>query len=514
MHSAGPDRPAAHESKDHVRLGLSQSARMDQRLQQSPQMIQAMQILQLSSLDLEDRIQQELVENPFLELAEPGSSEGGAADDENPEAPPPANEVAEDRGVATMREEFERYERDLDDGSRRTRTGSSEDGDKKMEAMANTPDVEKTLAEVLVDELAILDLTPRERKLAEYLLWSLDDRGWIPEPLEQIAIDCMNPEPGEEPIVGPDEPPVTVEELRAVLDEIRSISHPALGARDLRECLELQLAAMGMGDEPLLKVIIERHLADVEQNKLPRIAKDAGRTMEEVKDALEMLRRLEPSPGAGFGGVQADVIHPDVIVEEVDGEYEVRLDRQAAPDLRLSLAYKDVLKAAHKGDGVREWVKKRIESARWFLDALQQRRATLDLIAHAIFEEQRGFLERGVEGLRPLRMQEVADQVGVHISTVSRAVAGKYAQTPRGIYPLKYFFTGGTTMESGEVASQASVKQKIAELVAAEDPANPLSDEDLAAKLEQKDQIRIARRTVTKYRKALSIPSSSQRKKF
>jgi RNA polymerase sigma-54 factor len=489
---------------------------MDQRLQQSPQMIQAMQILQLSSLDLEDRIQQELVENPFLEILDPGAGEAGAAEDEGSAdaAPAPAGEPAEEAGVRTMREELERYERDFGDGTQRPRAAASDDGDKKLEAMANTPDVEKTLAEVLVDELAILDLSARQRKLAEYLLWSLDERGWIPESLEDVARDCMTPEPGEEPIVGPDEPPVTADELREVLEEIRSISHPALGARDLRECLELQLSAMGMGDEPLLKAIVERHLADVEQNKLPRIAKDAGASIEEVKDALELLRKLEPNPGAGFGGVQADVIHPDVIVEEVDGEYEVRLDRQAAPELRLSLAYKDILKAAQKGDGVREWVKKRIESARWFLDALQQRRHTLDLIAHAIFKEQRGFLERGVEGLKPLRMQEVADEVGVHISTVSRAVAGKYAQTPRGIFPLKYFFTGGTQTETGEVAAQASVKQKIAELVAAEDAANPLSDEDLAARLEEKDQIRIARRTVTKYRKSLGIPSSSQRKKF
>jgi len=487
---------------------------MDQRLQQSPQMIQAMQILQLSSLDLEDRIEQELVENPFLEVADPNSSDTSTGEDEPLDSLSPTVPVVEEAGVSTLRDEFDRYERDLDDGTRRTRTGSSEDGDKKMEAMANTPDIEKTLAEVLVDELAILDLTPRQRKLAEYLLWSLDDRGWIPEPLEQIAIQCMHPEPGEDPIVAAEDPPVTVEELREVLDEIRSISHPALGARDLRECLELQLTAMGMGSEPLLKAIVERHLVDVEQNKLPRIAKDAGASIEQVKDALELLRKLEPSPGAGFGGVQADVIHPDVIVEEVDGEYEVRLDRQAAPDLRLSLAYKDVLKAAQKGDGVREWVKKRIESARWFLDALQQRKMTLDLIAHAIFKEQRGFLERGVAGLKPLRMQEIADEVGVHISTVSRAVAGKYAQTPRGIFPLKYFFTGGTTTETGELASQASVKQKIAELVAAEDPSAPLSDEDLGGRLEARDQIRIARRTVTKYRKALGIPASSQRKQF
>jgi len=218
--------------------------------------------------------------------------------------------------------------------------------------------------------------------------------------------------------------------------------------------------------------------------------------------------------GAGYGEAQAQTITPDVLVEEIDGEYEVRLDRQRIPRLSLSPAYREFLKQAQKGDGVREWVKKRVESARWFIEAVHQRQSTLLMIAESIFRRQRSFLDRGVPGFSPLRMQEVADEVGVHISTVSRAVAGKYAQTPRGIFPLKYFFTGGTTMESGEVASQASVKQKIAELVSSEDTSNPLSDEDLAAKLEAKDQIRIARRTVTKYRKALGIPSSSQRKQF
>ena len=163
---------------------------------------------------------------------------------------------------------------------------------------------------------------------------------------------------------------------------------------------------------------------------------------------------------------------------------------------------------------MREWVKKRLEAARWFIEAIHQRQSTLQKIAEAIFTRQRGFLERGVSGFKPLRMQEVADEVGVHISTVSRAVSGKYAQTPRGIYPLKYFFTGGTQKSSGEVASQVSIKQRIADLVAQEEPSRPLSDEELAALLEEKDNVRIARRTVTKYRKALNIPSSNQRKQF
>jgi RNA polymerase sigma-54 factor len=489
-------------------------------------MIQAMQILQLPALDLEARIQQELVENPFLEVDEPGA-EGSVTEvgettiEKDPEAVPLEGrakeradaEAVEEAGVERMLEELERYDRDFGDGGR-VRT-SSEDGDKKLEAMANTPDVQKNLAEVLIEELAILDLDERRRALAEYLLYSLDERGFLASPLEEIALDCMHPEePGEEPLIGPNEPAVTVDELASILNEIRSISHPAIGARDLKECLLLQLEALGYASDGLVTAIVKDHLEDVQQNRLPRIAKSTGRSLEEVKEALEALKTLEPTPGAGFGDTRADVIMPDVLVEDVDGEYEVRLDRASAPRLRLSNAYREFLTNAQKGDGVREWVKKRIESARWFLDALAQRQSTLERIANVIFARQKAFLDRGVQALKPLRMQEVADEVGVHISTVSRAVSGKYAQTPRGIFPLKYFFIGGTQTDSGEVASQTSIKQRIAELVAAEDPKSPLSDEDLAAKLEASDHVKIARRTVTKYRKALSIPSSSQRKKF
>jgi len=509
-----------------VKLGLHQSARLEQRLLQSPQMIQAMQILQLPSLDLEARIQQELVENPFLEIDEPGADgaaenvvEGGedAARDGEAQLDGRTQEQAEaerveEAGVERMLEELERYDRDFGDGRVR---GTSEDGDKKLEAMANTPDVQKNLAEVLIEELAILDLDERRRALAEYLLYSLDERGFLTSPLEEIALDCMHPEePGEEALIGANEAPVTVDELASILNEIRSISHPSIGARDLKECLSLQLSALGYARDGLVTAIVEHHLEDVQQNRLPRIAKSTGRTLEEVKEALEALKTLEPTPGAGFGETRADVIMPDVLVDEVDGEYEVRLDRSTAPRLRLSNAYREFLTNAQKGDGVREWVKKRIESARWFLDALAQRQSTLERIANVIFARQRSFLDRGVQALKPLRMQEVADEVGVHISTVSRAVSGKYAQTPRGIFPLKFFFIGGTATESGEVQSQTSIKQRIAELVAAEDATNPLSDEDLAAQLEAKDHVKIARRTVTKYRKALSIPSSSQRKKF
>jgi len=555
-----------------VKLGLSQSARMEQRLVQSPQMIQAMQILQLSGLDLLDRIQAELVENPFLEVEEGPAGAKAEGKDGGAATAGAEAEKSQDGGTATgqageggaetetdgLAEELERLERDSSEPWTR-RGADGEEGDRKLEAMANTPDSEKSLAEALSEELTFLDLDPRSRKIAEYLVWSLDDRGYLTQSHEAIAAEISSElaaegeaaegaaraeargeatseaRAGASVGAGPAEtatpeavaaesaaasgelaaPPglVAPADVAAVLERIRGISHPAIGAHDLKECLLLQIASHGI-DHPLLVAIVENHLEDLEQNRLPRIAKATGKPIEAVKHAVAMLKTLDPHPGAGYGETRVQAITPDVIVEEIDGEYEVRLERQRIPRLSLSPAYREFLRQAKKGDGVREWVKKRVEAARWFIEAVHQRQSTLLRIAQAIFVRQRSFLERGVEGFQPLRMQEVADEVRVHISTVSRAVSGKYAQTPRGIYPLKYFFAGGTQKASGEVASQVSIKQRIADLVAAEDPDRPLSDDELAKMLEEKDSVRIARRTVTKYRKALAIPSSNQRRKF
>jgi len=484
-----------------VRLGLHQTARMEQRLIQSPQMIQAMQILQLPALDLEERIEQELIENPFLEVAEgQDKEEDGEAVHEDQRGDEAAASPEERRGIENMLDELERYERDFGSEGMRPRPSWDDEGDRKMEAMANTPDTKHTLAEALIEQLAFLDLDERHRHMAEYLLYSLDQRGLLDQSLEELAAELS-------------EDQATAEELAQLLSELRRLIHPALGARDLRECLLLQLDAGGVED-PLVRAMVDNHLDDITTNRLPRIAKATGRSIAEVKDALETIRALDPTPGIDHQEAPAAAILPDVVVEEVDGRWEVRLTRARIPELTISPAYKHLLRQARRGDGVQEWVKKRLESARWFIDAIVQRQSTLQRIATCIFERQRDFLERGVRALRPLRMQEVADQVGVHISTVSRAVSGKYAQTPRGTHALKFFFTGGTPRETGGVASQASIKQRIRELVDQEDPQNPLSDDQLAEMLEQRDKVKIARRTVTKYRKALSIPASSQRRVF
>ena len=469
-------------------------------------MIQAMQILQLSALDLEARIEQELEENPFLEQ---GDEESGG-DDSSDEGQLDASSTEPKLGETTVRErddldaymdQLERLDLDYGDGNRMAAPPNEEDGDRKLEAMVNAADNTRSLHETLLEQVALLNLEDHDRQLLEYIVWSLDERGYLTTDREEYLIELQHEF----------EDTLTEDDLEAALWVLRSTTHPGLGAQDLRECLLLQLARL-RGPDPLVEKLVSNHLDDLQHNRLPKIAKATDSTIEDVKLALEELRLLDPVPGAAYGEVRSTVILPDVIVEEIDGEVVVRLDRDRAPRLRLSKTYRDLLEKSKRGDGVREWIKKRFESASWFMDALQQRESTLQRIADAVFKHQRVFLEKGVEALVPLRMQEIADEIHVHISTVSRGVSGKYAQTPAGIYPLKFFFAGGTTKDTGESASQAAIQAKIKVLIEGEDRSAPLSDDLLAAKLVETEGIKIARRTVTKYRKALGLPSSSQRK--
>jgi DNA-directed RNA polymerase specialized sigma54-like protein len=587
---------------------------MEQRLVQSPQMIQTMQILQLSSLELQERTEQELMENPFLERAEYSPSEEGGEEGPAPpgegvpeprtlgETPPERTQSREEEDRSVVADEFDRLWIQDELQGRVTQAGS-EASDRKQEALANTPDRPRTLASALVDELAGIDLTDRQHELAEFLIYSLDERGYLTEPLDQLAHErALTAELAElerntsaaedRPLAAlPDDASVeaTVEELEEVLEKLRAAIHPALGAQELKEALRLQLEHRGW-DTPLMIQLVDEHLEDVVKNRLPRIVKATGCEIDELKQAIERLRELDLSPGADYDEDLAAVITPDVIVEELDGRFEVRLARERQPNLRISPVYRELLEGLEqarqadrqrRGDAAalaealdaapaldasganaaleglaepgtppedgsaplplhepagepsegaapssrealhlddpeeaRRWARRKLESARWFIEAVEQRGGTMLRIAKEIFRRQERFLIDGPKGLQPMRMQEVADAAGVHISTVSRAVAGKYAQTPRGIHPLKYFFTSGTTDSSGEAQSQVGIQQRLQELVRGEDPENPLSDDQIAAELMRREGIRLARRTVTKYRLALGIPSSSQRKRF
>ncbi|MBK9383469.1 MAG: RNA polymerase factor sigma-54 [Planctomycetes bacterium] len=498
-----------------MKLGLSHNLRLEQRLVQSPQMIQAMQILQLPTLDLAERIEQELGENPCLEVDEEAPRE----ERPEPEAPPEESIApeAEDQQQADPDRYLQQLEAMLEESGeirapRGSRAAGEEESDRRLEALNNTPERASSLTDELLSQLYSQDLSERALRIGEHLVGSLDARGYLERSAEELAAEIE---------MSRGDAPATPAEVRELIAVVRELGPPGIAAYDLRECLLLQLDALEISAEErelyrFARSLVVRHLDDILHNRRPKIARESGRSIDEVNRAIELLSRLDTRPGApGVAEPNANV-SPDVIVEEVDGGYEIRLDRGGIPELRISPAYRQLLEEARKNPEVLEYLRRKIDAAKWFIDAVHQRQLTLYKIAKELFSRQRDFLDHGISQLHPLRMQEVAEapSVGVHISTVSRAIAGKYAQTPRGIFPLKWFFSGGTTSESGQVASQKSIKQRIADLLAVEDKKHPLSDDEIAAVLEKEDGLRIARRTVTKYRKALHIPSSTQRRIF
>ena len=471
------------------RLDLVQGQRMEQRLMQSPQMIQAMQILQLPALELMEKIDQEMLENPFLEVLEPES-------DVVCIQPPDPHADKIDLG------DLKRLERLLGESQDRSprRHVDPDAMFRHDEALQQIPGGEEhTLAEVILAQLHLLYLSERELRIAEYVLYSLDDDGFLREDPETLAS-------------GMDLDPTPVELARAI-ERIREVGPVGVAASGLPACLLLQLQGEGQG-MALARRIAEAHLEDLMLNRLPRIAREEEVTIEEVKDAADLVRHLNPRPAAGFTPDHNAVVRPDMVMDDRDGAWSAVLERGDLPRLTISRQYRDLLKEAATDGDVYAFLKKKIDSARWFLDALEQRESTIQRVANEIVRVQADYLDKGVGSLKPLKMQDVADRVGSHISTVSRAIAGKYAQTPHGIVPLKYFFSGGTRTDAGEEKSQRAVMERIRALVETEESERPYSDEEITRRLKQRHGITIARRTVTKYRKSLGIPSSTQRRVY
>lgn len=495
-----------------MRMEHALTQRQELRLRLAPQILQSIEILQLATLDLKGLIEREMEMNPTIEidtqdpLSTPG--EGGAPVDVvtpgEPAAEAPASAEAE---TASLDAEFERLE-GLNEqwkefsGSYRPTMGG-EDKDKKLEAMQNTADRSESLQDVLERQLSMLSLKERDQKIANYLIWNIDENGYLRFHLDEEFIKGCEVEPR-----------ASVEEAEDVLELIQSFEPPGVGARDLRECLLIQLEqSNGKGHYDLEIRIVRDHLDDVVNNRLPKIAKALNEPVEVIDEAIQFVRTLNPKPGRLFSQPQVHYVIPDVVVEQVDGKWEVRVEDSYIPRIHISKHYQEMLKTAADDPKVRAYVKKKIDSAKWLMESIEQRKATLNRIAQEIVDYQTPFLEKGVDALRPLKMQYIADRVGVHVSTVSRAIAEKYMQTPRGIFALKFFFTGGTTRADGEEKSIVAVKQKVRDILEKEDKSNPLSDEEIAAAL-KKEGLDIARRTVTKYRKQLGIPSSRQRRKF
>ncbi|MEC7583811.1 MAG: RNA polymerase factor sigma-54 [Planctomycetota bacterium] len=474
-----------------MRLGLSQNLRTEQRLVQSPQMIQAMQILQTPLVELKDQIERELQENVFLELRDDVERNGQA--EAQPEPQP-----HEDRLEREFAQEIEQLETRSDPSLRMRGNGlHMVEGDNKQQALNNTPDNDASLAEHLMSQVRLMRNSPELTKVAEHVVFSLDADGKLADTAEQISLALLVPLP-------------LAQEAIAL---VRNLDPVGMAARDLRDRLLMQLDHLSYV-RPLTRKLVENHLDDLARNKLPKIAKETGQSIEEIKESLEFLRhRCDPHPASQFAQDNNAGVVPDVVVEEVDGRFEVRSERGSVPELSISPAYRDLLKEARNDPKIYDYLRRKIESAKWFMEAVHQRQNTIERIATEIIRRQEDFLRHGVQKLKPMRMQDVADAVGVHISTVSRAASGKYIQTPQGIFDMKKFFSGGTQADSGELVSQQAVKDTLKQVVDAEDKSSPYSDDQLVEALGKKG-VHIARRTVTKYRKALGIDASTRRRVF
>lgn len=491
-----------------MRLDTSMHQRMSQHQILAPRMIQSMEILQLPIMDLQARIRQELDENPALELTEPTIEELQAEGEV--ETPPEGGEekVADPDAEMVIDDDHELdfnrlealsqdYGEAFNEDHRPSRNGIDEESDRKHDAMSNMPSRPKSLHDYLTEQLTFIDQEPDQFEVLKFLISCLDDNGYLKAPLVDIAADYPHP--------------LKLDQLEAALKVIQSLDPPGVGARKIEECLLLQLTPETPHAE-VVRALIENHLDDVAYNRLPIIQRKTGYDLNLIKDAIEVLKHLNPKPGAQFSAENIPYVVPDIIVDRTeDGEYSVKLVDDWVPTVHIPRHVIELARNKQLGQQEKEYVKRKIQAAQWLMESIEQRRGTLEKVTRAIIKHQRAFLDKGPEHIEPLKMQQIADQVGVHVTTVSRAVDDKWVQTPRGIFPLKRFFGGGTHTATGEEVAWETIKNKLLELIDKEDKSNPLSDEDLVAKL-QESGYPVARRTVTKYRKMLNIPSSRQRK--
>jgi RNA polymerase sigma-54 factor len=489
-----------------MRLEASLQARQEMRLKLAPQIIQSIEILQLPVLELRDRIDSELLENPLLEVASVDRTDAEGTETELSELEPIEAVRAEPEGEGEpIREEnYEAIEdiiRQAEDEPRdwSMRRASSGEEDGKRAAIENSPAPEQTLQEHLDRQLALFELDPTIHRICESLVANLDWRGYLDATVEEI-IDSIEDET------------VTEEQVFEALAIVQNLEPTGVGARSTEECLLLQLDPSAPDFNFFLRLIRD-NFDDILKNRYPKVARSMGCSLGELKEAVEKIGRLNPIPGALFGESAAPHVVPDLRIDLVDGEYRVMLEDSNLPSLRIAGYYARRLQEKDLDEETEAYLRDKLQGARWLIDAIQQRRSTIFNIATAIVETQTEFLSKGPMHLKPLKMQDIADRVGVHVSTVSRAIAGKYVQTPRGVFPLKHFFTGGVEKEDGELESWEVVRQKLLQVVDNEDKSSPLSDEQIAEEL-AKQGIEIARRTVSKYRKVLAIPSSRRRREY
>ncbi|MFB3816782.1 MAG: RNA polymerase factor sigma-54 [Candidatus Methylomirabilales bacterium] len=464
-----------------------------QRMIMTPMLQQAIGLLQLSRLELVQELRQQMEQNPVLEEAledEPTQEQEPEA-----EAPEPTAETAEEDGREDRIEDFDwdSYLQDASDYRPQLPREEIERFDAEMHLTKP-----RSLIDHLLFQLHLTTSDPELLQPATLLIGNLDDSGYLKEPLAELAASVNLP----------------VQQLERALALVQSLEPTGVGARDLAECLLLQIEARGDA-HPLARELITSFLPELEGRHWERIADKLKVPVREVQDAVAYITSLEPKPGRTFGTEDPRYITPDVYIVKVDGQFTVLLNDEGLPRLRVSPYYRSIL-ADKSGSPreVREYVEGRMRSALWLIRSIEQRQRTLFKVATSLVKFQREFLEKGITALRPLTLKEVAEDIGMHESTVSRVTTNKYVHTPQGLFELKYFFHRGVPGTGGETVSSLKVKDLIHKLLTVEDSGRPLSDQKIVEVLRKDHAIEIARRTVAKYRSQLKILSSSRRKRY
>ncbi len=470
--------------------------RLSQRLVMTPSLQQAIKLLQMSRLELQEVLTQEMVENPILEEQEETTETErveAARDNEDAGAPAEAPPAAEKDKDSFEEIDFNSYFEDYLDSAYNPRQYQEQPEEFSLENVLTRPE---GLPEHLTWQLSMSGADESVRDIATYLIGNLDEDGYLRVSREEIRQAHYENDAAVE----------------AALSLVRSFDPPGVGAFDLPECLLLQLAALGI-ENPLIERIIREHWSEFLNRQFVPLAKTLGVGMSEIQAAFEIIKNLEPRPGRKYSSERTIYVEPDVFVRKIGDEYIIQLSEDGLPKLRISSAYRRLLRGGTGAIGAEAatYLKDKMRSAIWLIKSLDQRQRTIYKVADSIVRHQRAFLDHGIEHLRPLVLRDVASDIGMHESTVSRVVSNKYIHTPRGLFPMKYFFHSGIDSSQGDDVSSLSIKNKIARIVGDEDSRRPHSDARITQKL-RAEGIQIARRTVAKYREELRIPSSSQRK--
>jgi RNA polymerase sigma-54 factor len=470
-------------------MAISQKlhTKLVQKLILTPSLQQAIKLLPMSTLELSELLNQEMVENPMLEEVPTEELQPVEAAPEKAEEKPDR-----EKGDTWDDQDYEYFFGDYLDDGYRPRTPTEV---KELPPIENTLSTDQSLSDHLLWQLSMQTDEPLMREIGEAIIGNLDDDGQLVATVDELA--AMGP--------------WAVEAVERALALVQRFDPIGVAARDLQECLLLQIRHFGMTGTPAEKIVSE-HMQLLKNHQVPELARKLGLSIEELKPHIERIRHLDPKPGSRYNPSQSQYVIPDVYVVKVEDQYVAVLNEEGLPQLRISPVYRRLLdKGSENSDETRAYVKDKFRSALWLIKSVEQRQKTIHKVATSIIRFQSDFLDHGIEYLRPLVLRDVANDIGMHESTVSRVVTNKYMHTPQGVFEMKYFFHSGIASSYGESVSSVTIKQRIRKIIEQEDPRKPLSDSKIVSIL-QREGLELARRTIAKYREELKIPTSNQRK--